>query len=51
MVRAWVDRDGWASKGLITFFSVSEEIILLPRTELRGYRKANRHEWMVEKHP
>lgn len=50
-------RQGWvwgfcgACRELITSFSVSEKIILLPRTTLRGYRRAIRDGWMVKKHP
>jgi len=50
-------RQGWvwgfsrAFREPINSFSVSEKIILLPRTTLRGYRKVVRDGWMVEKHP
>lgn len=48
-------RQVWGSSGAsreqITSFSVSEKIILLPRTTSRGYRKAIRVGGIVKKHP
>lgn len=49
--QGWVWGSSGASRKTIISFSVSEEITLLPRTTLKGYRKAIRDGWMVEKHP